>query len=125
MVKSFSKIPNFQNYLGICSYFENRFSKNQVITKLNLKKIYKKKIVELEFHLKIFKKLEFKELKFQNRDIFLNKGIPLNRGIPHFVPHINPIYVKCEPYNTLTQHPINLSVTATIKRIFLDSFYSH
>ena len=38
LVKSSSKIPNFCNYLGICSYFETR-----VIAKLNFKKNLKKK----------------------------------------------------------------------------------
>ena len=53
--KSSRKILTFWNYLGIYPYFETQFLENWVIAKLNLKK----KIVELEFHLKIFKKLEF------------------------------------------------------------------
>ena len=54
LVKSYSKIPHFLNYLGIYHYFENR-----VIAKLNLKK--KKNLWNSSSTLKIdFDKLSFK-----------------------------------------------------------------
>ena len=63
-----SKMTHVWNYLGICPCFKLDFLKIE----FQLKNNNNKSCMELKFHVGFFKKLDFRQIQFQNRDISLN-----------------------------------------------------